>query len=325
MNDTLAAENAELRAKLDQLAKRVIAAEEKNQDDAELARENADLRRQLADAPTSEAAAAKLREWVPDYEVGATHVAMPVATARKLLDRIAGLEASRNAANAMNGVHERTVTRLRVQLEQAKLAPGPTGLARVWSGYNDDECWFPAFADLADAKAYAEAAFRVSCAELDAGEPGEITWKEREARTDHTGYPDMWDLKSDVGGDGWVVCGLLVHPDLASGLREQPIEQPEPDGEPLPQIPGQGVLPVETATVHGFRVDDPVGLTGRAGWTGTGHVARLNPGAEHPIGAAVEGWPELVWCKPGEVRHLDAAEIAALPSGEGAPVLRGAA
>jgi len=152
-----------------------------------------------------------------------------------------------NASNAMNGVHERAIARLRAELEQAKLAPGPTGLTRAWSGYNDDECWFPAFADIRDAKAYAEAAFRVSCAELDAGEPGEIAWAERKARTDHLGYPDMWDLTSDVGGDGWVVCGALVHPDLASGLREQPIEQPEPDAAPQPQSPGQGVLPVETA------------------------------------------------------------------------------
>ncbi len=215
---------------------------------------HADLRRQLADAPTSEAAVAKLREWVPDYEAGATHVAMPVATARKLRDRIeaaeaesAGLRDALNRERADSKRLERMLVEQYLLLEQARLAPGPTGLARAWSGYNDDECWFPAFADIRDAKAYAASAFRVSCAELDAGEPGEITWEERAARTDHLGYPDMWDLKSDVGGDGWVVCGLLVHPDLASGLREQPIEQPEPDNEPQPQIEGQGVLPVETA------------------------------------------------------------------------------
>lgn len=152
-----------------------------------------------------------------------------------------------NAANAMNGVHERTIARLRAELEQARRAPGPTGLTRAWSGYNDDECWFPAFADIRDAKAYAETAFRVSCAELGAGEPGEITWKARAARTDHLGYPDMFDLENDEGGDGWVVCGVPVHPDLASGLRARPIEQPEPDTEPQPQVPGQGVLPVEPA------------------------------------------------------------------------------
>jgi len=153
-----------------------------------------------------------------------------------------------SAANAMNGVHERTITRLRGELEQARLTPGPTGLARVWSGYDDDECWFPMFADLTDAKAYAEQVFRASCEALGAGDPGEITWSERAARTDRTGYPDMWDLKSDVGGDGWVVCGLLVHPDLASGLREQPIPEPEERSEPAVQIEGQGALSIETAT-----------------------------------------------------------------------------
>lgn len=44
-----------------------------------------ELRRQLADTPTTKAAIAQLREWVPDYDPGATHVAMPVATVRKLL------------------------------------------------------------------------------------------------------------------------------------------------------------------------------------------------------------------------------------------------
>jgi len=161
------------------------------------------------------------------------------------------IQCALNAANALNGSHERTITRLRSELEQAKLAPGPTGLTRVWSGYDDDECWFPMFAELADAKAYAEQVFRASCDALDAGEPGEVTWKERTARTDHLGYPDMWDLKSDVGGGGWVVCGLLVHPDLASGLREQPIPEAEERPEPAGQIEGQGALPVETAGIGG--------------------------------------------------------------------------
>lgn len=64
-----------------------------DQDIAELDAENAELRRALADTPTTEAAIAKLREWVPDYEVdeagmGASYVAMPVATARRLLDEL---------------------------------------------------------------------------------------------------------------------------------------------------------------------------------------------------------------------------------------------
>jgi|GEM_PF-3758200 len=245
--------------------------------------------------------------------------------------RAEALQVVLNAAKAMNGVHERAIARLRAELEQAKLAPGPTGLTRVWSGYNDDECWFPMFANLADAKAYAERAFRVSCAELDAGEPGEITWVERKARTDHLGYPDMWDLTSDVGGDGWVVCGVLVHPDLASGLREQPIEQPEPDGEPQPQTEGQGVLPVETAgsapDPRDFRIGDLVQITAREGESeATPPGLRLNgrtgpvvdfDDTQYPIGVAVEGWLGPVWCSPGEVRHLSAEEIARLESGVG--------
>jgi len=156
-----------------------------------------------------------------------------------------------NEATALNGVHERVIARLRADLEQARLAPGPTGLTRVWSGYDDDECWFPQFTRLADAQAYAEAVFRAQCDALDAGEVGEITWTERTARTEAVGYPDMFDLQSGVGGDGWVVCGVLVHPDLASGLREMAIETAEDkaeyaqatgsgDGEPCRPCGGQG-------------------------------------------------------------------------------------
>lgn len=159
------------------------------------------------------------------------------------------IQVAMNAAKAMNGVHERTITRLRGQLEQARLAPGPTGLTRAWSGYDDDECWLPMFANLTDAKAYAEVAFRASCAGRQSGDPGEITWVERKARTDATGYPGMFDLGcEEFGSVGWVVCEVPVHPDLASGLRAQPIGTDEADEDPEPQIPGQGALPVaETA------------------------------------------------------------------------------
>lgn len=83
----------QLKARIAELTDRVIAAESSNVAAADLARENAELRKQLAAAPTTEAAVAQLREWVPDYQIGATHVAMPVAMAWKLLAAIDGKEA----------------------------------------------------------------------------------------------------------------------------------------------------------------------------------------------------------------------------------------
>jgi hypothetical protein len=226
-----------------------------------------------------------------------------------LIDVIDQLTVTSNAATAMNGVHERTIARLRTDLEQAKLAPGPTGLARVWSGHDDNECWHPFFAEQADAKAYAEAAFRASCSDLETDDPGEITWKERQARTDKTGYPDMFDLQSEVGGDGWVLCGVLVHPDLASGLRAAPIETAEADDGPEPQIPGQGELPVEAVPApRGYRVGDLVEITGRGDiFDGkTGVVAKVDDDPEYPMGLTVEGVASRVWCNSGEIRHADA-------------------
>jgi hypothetical protein len=86
----LAEENARLRAHVEELTDRVIAAETGRTDAADLQRELDEMRRTWADAPTTEDAIAKLRAWIPDYEAGATMVAMPVAMARKLL---AALEA----------------------------------------------------------------------------------------------------------------------------------------------------------------------------------------------------------------------------------------
>ncbi len=86
----LAAENACLRARVEDLIDRVITAETGRTDAADLQRELDELRRTWADIPTTEDAIAKLREWVPDYEVGAAMVAMPVAMARKLLAAVGG-------------------------------------------------------------------------------------------------------------------------------------------------------------------------------------------------------------------------------------------
>jgi plasmid stabilization system protein ParE len=145
----IATGNAELRARLDQLTDRVVTAEEKNQDDTGLARENTELRRQLADTPTSEAAVAKLREWVPDYEAGASHIAMPVATARKLLDvvdraenardQIAGQLAEARNLLAASGRAEAIATALRMYADKLDAVPlectaltGPVWYGQGW-------------------------------------------------------------------------------------------------------------------------------------------------------------------------------------------------
>lgn len=176
-------------------------------------------------------------------------------------EREAQLQVALNAALAQKKAHERTIAGLREQLAQAQAAPGPSGLTRAWSGYDDNECWFPMFANLADAKAYAEAAYRAHCIALGNEDPGEITWKEREARTEDRGYPGMFDLDSEAfGADGWVVCETLVHASLASGLAEHPIpagDEPEPE----PQIEGQHELTC------------PAWCTGHASAAGSG-VAR---------------------------------------------------
>lgn len=97
--DAARGELADAVGKIDRLAIRTIAAEERVQDDADLRAENAELRRQLADTPTTEAAIAKLREWAPDYAAGATHVAMPVVMARRLLDELDRRQPGVNAGN----------------------------------------------------------------------------------------------------------------------------------------------------------------------------------------------------------------------------------
>ncbi len=86
----LAAENARLRARVNELTDRVIAAETSRTDAADLQRELDEMRRAWAGEPATLDAVAKLREWVPDYEAGAMMVAMPVAMARKLLDALEG-------------------------------------------------------------------------------------------------------------------------------------------------------------------------------------------------------------------------------------------
>lgn len=123
------------------------------------------------------------------------------------------------------------------------VAPAAGAPARVFTGHDDD--WgMPLFLNLADAKSYAELEFEARfpgyAAEYGDDEP--IGWTERASRTELVGYPDMWDMSG--GGANFVLCGVTVHPSLASALAEHPIEKSEPDDEPESQIPGQGDLPV---------------------------------------------------------------------------------
>lgn len=163
-------------------------------------------------------------------------------------EREAQLQVALNAALAQKKAHERTITGLREQLAQAQAqsAPGPAGLTRVWSGYDDDECYFPLFASLADAKAYAERTYRAQCSAYDTKAPDELAWSERKAYTEAHGHPGLYDLETD---SGFVVCELLVHPSLASGLAERPIETDDEDTAPVPQIPGQQEIPAPESEV----------------------------------------------------------------------------
>lgn len=90
--ETAIAENEELRKRVEELTDRVIAESTNRVDAGDLQRENTELRKLLADAPTSEAAIAKLREWSAssghEYGPGAVYIAMSVAMARKILDEI---------------------------------------------------------------------------------------------------------------------------------------------------------------------------------------------------------------------------------------------
>lgn len=82
---------------------------------------------------------------------------------------------------------------------------------RVFSGYNDDESWFPLFATAEAAKEYAERQYRHDFPEYD----DTLAWRERKARTELVGYPDMWELD----GTGYVVCGLPVYADVQTAWR----------------------------------------------------------------------------------------------------------
>lgn len=99
--------------------------------------------------------------------------------------------------------------------------PEPTGLA--WSGYDDDESWFPLFTSREAAQLFAAEQFRISCLALGnaPADIGEITFEERREYTKaHDGHPGMFDLNADIGGDGWVVCTLPVYDTAAAALAK---------------------------------------------------------------------------------------------------------
>lgn len=83
--EALIAENRRLATRIAELEGRVLADIDAKGDAEDLRRQNASLREACAGTDTTEGAIAKLREWVPNYEVGAGFVAMPVAMAQKLL------------------------------------------------------------------------------------------------------------------------------------------------------------------------------------------------------------------------------------------------
>lgn len=89
---------------------------------------------------------------------------------------------------------------------------------RIFTGYDDDEAGIGCFTRLEDAKAYAEHLYL-----RDGGDPveGGFVWRERKARTDAVGYPDMWDLEDG----GYVVHGAPVFPDVASAIEGDRAEQ----------------------------------------------------------------------------------------------------
>lgn len=88
----LAAENARLRAKIQELTDRVITNIEARSDAEDLQRELDNMRRQWAGVPTTDEAITWLRDLVrefsPHYETGAITVAMPAATAMKLVAQL---------------------------------------------------------------------------------------------------------------------------------------------------------------------------------------------------------------------------------------------
>lgn len=101
----------------------------------------------------------------------------------------------------------------------------PAESTYVWTGYDDDESWFPLFATKELAQQYAEDMFREEMTglghDMDDVETG---WSERTAYTEKHGYAGLFDLIEETGGSGYVVCTLPVHASLASARKQEAAE-----------------------------------------------------------------------------------------------------
>lgn len=99
------------------------------------------------------------------------------------------------------------------------------GNAYVWTGHDDDECWFPLFATKELAQQYAEQQFRDEMTGLGHDMDNvEIGWSERAAYTEKHGHAGLFDLIEETGGSGYVVCTLPVHATVASARRYEVAE-----------------------------------------------------------------------------------------------------
>lgn len=238
------------------------------------------------------------------WQLGAHDVPALAAEIARLRAALVDAEEQRDASNAI-------IDELQGDADNWWDAPTDGAPVRVWTGY-DDDYGIPAFLDLSDAKAYAQLQEDARYPEYADGKP--VVWVERAARTENTGYPDMWDM-----ADGnHVVHGLRIYPDLASALADCPVMDANDQPVPAAQPPGRGeaadTQDAAEQAPRGFRAGDLVTITGREDkpeLTGrTGYVYEIDDGPQYPIGLTVKDWGELVWCDSSEIRHATAEDKA---------------
>lgn len=98
---------------------------------------------------------------------------------------------------------------------------------RVYSGYDDDEVWFPLFSTLEAAKAYGAYAY----GESGADQATEFHWRERTEVTEHVGFPDSWRLEADGCDTDYTVCGLPTFGSAAAAIEHARTEQEREERE----------------------------------------------------------------------------------------------
>ncbi len=100
----------------------------------------------------------------------------------------------------------------------------PAERVTVWSGYDDDECGFPLFTTKQAAQSFAEWQFRKdhgTAFGTDAYDLDHVSFVERKAYTDaHNGRAGLFDLTTDNGSTGYVVCEYTVHATADAAIRE---------------------------------------------------------------------------------------------------------